>query len=70
MLGPDHRLLRLPELQERIPFSEAHIWRLEKAGDFPRRVHLGKRRVVWIEAEINDWISTKMKERPSNLDLV
>ena len=32
----DHpiRLLRLPEILQRVPYSEAHIWRLERAGKF------------------------------------
>ncbi|MDC0361198.1 AlpA family phage regulatory protein [Alphaproteobacteria bacterium] len=57
------RLLRLPEILCRVPYSEAHIWRLERAGKFPRRAHLGANRVVWVEAEIDDWLSSKIKER-------
>jgi prophage regulatory protein len=56
-------LLRLPEILRRVPYSEAHIWRLERAGKFPRRAHLGANRVVWIESEIDDWLSSKIAER-------
>lgn len=57
------RLLRLSEILRRVPYSEAHIWRLERAGKFPRRARLGANRVVWVEAEIDDWLSSKIAER-------
>jgi len=63
MIKQPIRLLRLPEILRRAPYSEAHIWRLERAGKFPRRPHLGANRVVWVEAEIDDWVSSKVKER-------
>jgi len=57
------RLLRLPEILHRVPYSEAHIWRLERAGKFPRRSHIGANRVAWVEAEIDDWVKSKIQER-------
>lgn len=57
------RLLRLPEILRRVPYSEAHIWRLEQAGKFPRRAHLGANRVAWVEAEINDWVDECLRQR-------
>ena len=57
------RLLRLPEILHRVPYSEAHIWRLERAGKFPRRAHIGANRVAWVEAEIDDWVKSKIQER-------
>ena len=61
----DHPIhfLRLPEILRRVPYSEAHIRRLETAGKFPRRVHLGANRVAWVETEIDDWLASKLKER-------
>ncbi len=57
------RLLRLPEILRRVPYSEAHIWRLERDGKFPRRARLGANRVVWVETEIDEWLSSKIAER-------
>src|SRR2546427_12113665 len=37
-----------------IPYSFAHIARLEKAGLFPKRIILGACRVAWYEDEIED----------------
>lgn len=35
----------------------------EKAGEFPRRVQFGPRRIVWIAAEIEQWQQAKIAER-------
>jgi len=61
----DHpiRFLRLTEILRRVPYSEAHIWRLEKAGKFPRRVRIGANRIAWVESEVNNWVSSKLQER-------
>ena len=38
-----------------MPYSDVHIWRLERAGQFPHRVQLGPRSVAWYEDEIEAW---------------
>ena len=63
MTDDPRRLLRLPEVLRRVTYGEAHIYRLEQAGEFPRRVHLGKHRVVWLESEIDDWIDKCVRQR-------
>ena len=57
------RFLRLAEVLRRIPYSAPHIWRLEQAGKFPRRAHLGANRVAWVEAEIDQWIAERLAAR-------
>ena len=46
-----------------IKFSKVHLWRLERAGKFPKRVSLGKARHGWLETEINEWILARLAER-------
>lgn len=46
-----------------IGFSRAHLARLEKAGNFPRRVKLSANRVVWIESEILAWCAARNEAR-------
>ena len=46
-----------------VPYSFAHIARLEAAGDFPRRVKLGACRVAWLAAELQDWIDERVASR-------
>jgi prophage regulatory protein len=43
-----------------IPYSFAHIARLEKVEEFPIRVRLGACRVAWYADEVETWIA----ERP------
>ena len=42
-----------------IPYSFAHIARLEKAKLFPKRLMLGACRVAWWEDEIEEWKSSR-----------
>jgi prophage regulatory protein len=55
------RLVRYGQLP--VKFSRTHLDRLEKAGRFPRRVHVGPHTVAWIEDEINQWIAARLSER-------
>lgn len=57
------RIISLKELAHRVPYSPVQIWRLEKAGTFPRRVQLGPNRVGWVEAEVEAWLRQRMEYR-------
>ena len=57
------RLILRPEVKSRVPYSDVHIWRLEQAGVFPRRVKVGANRVAWVEAEIDQWIAERLAAR-------
>ena len=46
-----------------VPYSFAHIARLEVAGQFPKRVRLGACRVAWVVEEIEAWIEAKIANR-------
>lgn len=45
-----------------IPYSPAHLARLEQAGKFPRRVKLGACRVAWRHEEVCEWVNEKIAE--------
>ena len=57
------RILSKKELRVLVLYSPAHIDRLEKAGLFPKRVHLGPCRVGWIEDEVLDWLQRRIDLR-------
>lgn len=40
-----------------IDYSRSHLWRLEAAGRFPKRVHVGSGRVAWIQHEVDNYLS-------------
>ena len=46
-----------------VPYSFAHIARLEAAGQFPKRVRLGACRVAWLAEEVQLWIDERVATR-------
>ena len=46
-----------------VPYSFAHIARLEAAGQFPKRVRLGACRVAWVAEEVQAWIDERIATR-------
>lgn len=61
------KLLSYDELKavKGIIYSKVQLWRLEKAGRFPKRIPLGAARHAWAEHEIDSWIDERMRERGS-----
>jgi len=57
------KLLSKRQLKELVLYSPQHIARLEKAGQFPKRVKLGNCRVGWIEDEVLDWLQQRIDAR-------
>ena len=56
-------ILRRPEVSLRTGLGRSAIYAYLQAGQFPRPVKLGPRAVGWIEAEVDEWISERMKAR-------
>ena len=57
------RILSKRQLKELVLYSPQHIARLEKAGQFPKRVQLGPSRVGWVEDEVLDWLQQRLEAR-------
>lgn len=57
------RMVRKPELFTTVALSDATIWRLEKAGRFPKRIKLGGNSVGWLESEVVEWLEKKAGDR-------
>jgi prophage regulatory protein len=50
-----------------VPYSFQHLDRLERAGEFPRRIKLGRHRgsrVVWRYKEVLDWLEARALSTP------
>ena len=54
-------LIRRAELRRRVPYSDVHIWRLERDGKFPHRVQLGPHAVAWYEDEVEEWCGSRIR---------
>jgi prophage regulatory protein len=61
----DMQLITWKELRQLVPYSRTHIARLEKQGLFPQRVPLSKKRIAWVRAEVEAWITERKASRPS-----
>lgn len=57
------QLIDKKELTKLVKYSSQHIARLEKAGEFPKRLQLGQNRVAWILAEVEEWIDQRIANR-------
>ena len=56
-------LIRLPQVQEIVPYSRSTIYSLIAAGDFPAAVKLGPRASAWVKAEIEAWAESRIAQR-------
>ena len=55
-------LMLADEVDARIPYSRAHLYRLEDQGEFPKRRRIGPNRVAWIRTEVEQWLTKRMEE--------
>lgn len=54
------RFVRLPDVCRQTGLSRSQIYRLENAGQFPRRVKLGQAASAWIESEVLRWCADRI----------
>ncbi|WP_348638820.1 AlpA family phage regulatory protein [Minwuia sp. IMCC4030] len=54
--GRSLRVIREAECKTKSGLSRAWRFKLERRGEFPRRVKLGRHAVGWLEHEVDDWI--------------
>ena len=52
-------IFRFPSIHKATGLSRTTIWRLERAGLFPRRRQLSPNTVGWPRAEIEEWLATR-----------
>lgn len=62
-MNDNNRLVGMREVMDRTSLSLTFIKRLRKAGDFPRAVPLGDRRIGFVETEINEWLANRIAAR-------
>jgi len=53
-------LLRLPEVERRTGLRRAHLYKLARAGHFPRPLKIGARASAWRASEVSDWIASRI----------
>lgn len=59
------RYIRRNELRQVVPLSDSTIYEMEQRKEFPRRIVLMPRVVVWDLAEVEAWIEQRRKDTQS-----
>ena len=57
------RVIRKPELLNMLGLSDPTVYRMEKAGRFPKRLQLGGNSVGWLASEVEGWFTEKAAAR-------
>ncbi|MDJ0040924.1 helix-turn-helix transcriptional regulator [Pantoea allii] len=60
-------LIRITEVQRRIGYSKAWIYRLLKDSRFPKPVKIGTRAIAFVESEVDEWIEQRIVESRVNI---
>jgi prophage regulatory protein len=63
----DDRILREPEVKRLSGLSRTTRWRLERQGEFPRRLQISENAIGWLDSEIRLWIESRQARRPEVL---
>jgi prophage regulatory protein len=58
-----HEFLRKREVLQRTGLSHAALYRLIRAGEFPKQVLVGQRAVRWSSLEIDAWMAGRLQMR-------
>ena len=56
-------LIRLPQVQEIVPYSRSAIYKLIAEGGFPTPCKIGPRASAWVKAEVEAWAESRIAER-------
>ena len=57
-----HKILRLPDVIDRVGFSRSTIYDFIARGRFPTPIRIGIRAVGWLDSDINDWINKQINQ--------
>jgi prophage regulatory protein len=56
----NQKLLRLPQVKSITGLSKSTIYFRISEGTFPNQIPLGPRLVVWVESDIQNWITEQV----------
>ena len=58
------RILRLPQVLERVSLSRSTLYKMIARGEFPRAVQLGQRSTGWLHEEVDAWLDSRPHTQP------
>lgn len=64
-------LMNFPEVSSTTGnLSRTTIWRLERAGQFPKRLSISPGRVAWVREEVEAWVNEQAERRVTTKECV
>ena len=63
------QIVRMKDVVFTTGLSKTTIYRLEKEGNFPKRVSLGARSVGWFKHDIQDFLKTRQQISVDSLSM-
>ncbi len=57
------RLIKLKEVLTITGLSRSHTYALAQRGEFPQPVKLTERSSAWVQAEVFDWVESRISAR-------
>lgn len=57
---PKQRFMKIDEVSAVTTLSDTQIYRKMKAGDFPQNISIGANSKVWLESEIQQWMTEQI----------
>ena len=57
------KIIRMKEVKNMTGFCQDWIYKLERRGDFPKKVKMGERATGWVLSEVEDFIQEKIDAR-------
>ena len=55
------RLLRWPEVKQRVGLCRSRVYQLIEQGTFPKQIKLSERAAAWKESDISKWIEDRIQ---------
>lgn len=64
---PTNRLLRWPDVRDRVGICRSQAYKLIDAGRFPKPISIveGGRSIAWIESDISSWVDQRIADSRS-----
>ncbi|MBT5001213.1 MAG: AlpA family phage regulatory protein [Tateyamaria sp.] len=56
------KLLKAKDVSDLTSISRSHLHRLAREGKFPKPIKIGENRSAWLEADVQDWITTCVRK--------
>ena len=60
------RVLSKKAVLDRVPVSRTTLWRMERAGLFPRHIQISPNRVGWMELDVDAWLEERKQTNGHN----